>query len=118
MKAKNAYFRIAVKRAGEARPTTISLTPEQYAYALKLTDGNTRLVSSVFKSAALSVSPTTPSWLFSKAVRTKAVNKLRGMHRPKKTPGVLELGDLPEVQLAEVDSWLAQLNNEAWAATL
>lgn len=118
MKAKKTYFRIAVKRAGATRCTTISLTFEQYAYALKMAGGNARIVSSVFKSAALSVSPDTPNWLFSKTVRAKATNKLRGMHRPNKEPIGADLAALTPKQLAAVDAILARANNQAWAATL
>ena len=97
--------RILVRRSAASRYTTVSLSEDQYAAALRFTYGNPGQVNAALRCAALEVK-TEASAVFSSAVRKKALAKLRGSYRPKAEPKVKVL--------PEVDARLAAENNQVW----
>lgn len=101
----DSFKRILVRKAEADRYTTVSVGPEQYAAALRLTHGNAGQVNATPRTAALEVKTKVPA-AFSSAVRKKALAKLRGSYRPKAEPKAKVL--------PQVDARLAAENNQIW----
>ena len=102
----DSFKRILVRKTEADRYTTVSVGPEQYAAALRLTHGCAGQVNATLRTAALEVNTEVPA-AFSAAVRKKALSKLRGSYRPKAEPKAKVL--------PEVAARLAAENNQVWA---
>ena len=105
LRLPDSFKRILVRKTEADRYTTVSVGPEQYAAALRLTYGSAGQVNATLRIAALEVKTEVPA-AFSSAVRKKALAKLRGSYRPKAEPKVKVL--------PEVDARLAAENNSVW----
>ena len=101
----DSFKRILVRKPDSDRYTTVSVGPEQYTAALRLTHGSAGQVNAALRTAALEVKTKVPA-AFSSAVRKKALAKLRGSYRPKAEPKAKVL--------PEVDARLAAENNQIW----
>ena len=101
----DTFKRILVRRSAASRYTTVSLSAEQYAAALRFTHQSAGQVNAALRTVALEVK-TEVSADFSAAVRKKALAKLRGSYRPKAEPRAQVL--------SEVDARLAAENNKRW----
>jgi hypothetical protein len=96
---KPKFHRILVRRKGETKHTTISISPRIYCEMLKFGYGRAEGVNGVLRRAAERVEKA-DSLQFSHLVRLKALAMLRGAYRP---------------ELAGVEERLAADNNAAWS---